>query len=197
MARSTLKQIYDTLYFGSITNPNDRDFQNSDKDTVHSYIGYYERALSQYRDRDVRVMEIGVQGGISLLMWRKYFEKGEITGIDIDYSRIQKKVVDDANSSGKIVLIKEDAASPRILKSVSGKYDIIIDDGSHQFAHQLTTFMLLKDLLAEGGIYIIEDLQSEEEARLLNRLVPNSQLVDLRHIKNRYDDLVLEYKKPS
>lgn len=196
MYQSTLKQIYDTLYFGSITNPQDRDFQNTDKDSVHSYIGHYEQVLSEYRQKEIRMIEVGVQGGISLLMWRKYFEKGEITGIDIDYGRIQKKVVDDARSSGKTILIQADATSPSFLKSLSGKYDIIIDDGSHQFAHQLTTFMLLKDFLADGGIYIIEDLQSEEEAKRLHELIPDSLVVDLRHVKNRCDDLILQYKKP-
>jgi SAM-dependent methyltransferase len=37
-------------------------------------------------------------------------------------------------------------------------FDIIIDDGSHDVAHQQMTFGKLFDLLKPGGIYIIEDM---------------------------------------
>ena len=53
----------------------------------------------------------------------------------------------------------------------------------------------MSSCLADGGIYIIEDIQSELEAKKLNEAIPNSKIVDLRGVKNRYDDLILVYKK--
>lgn len=195
--QGTLDQIYRTLYYQSIHNPADHDFQNSDKGTVHSYTDYYESLFSSLRDKPVRLLEIGVQGGISLLLWKEYFPKGEITGIDIDFSRVQTKVVEAAAAGHPIRMLQADAALPSVTDHLSGKYDIIIDDGSHHFAHQITSFMILKDFLNKGGLYIIEDVQSESEAQHLNKLIPSSEIVDLRKVKNRYDDLLIVHRKRS
>ena len=195
MMKGTLKQIYETLYYGSILHPNRPDYQNSDKGTLHSYIDYYEEVFSPIRNNRVRLLEIGVQGGISLLMWKNYFPNSDVTGIDIDYGMLQPKVATEARTSPNLHLIRADAALPSVLSNLSGKYDIIIDDGSHHFSHQIASYLILNSVLADGGIYIIEDIQSELEAKKLNEAIPNSKIVDLRGVKNRYDDLILVYKK--
>ena len=195
MMKGTLKQIYETLYYGSILHPNMPDYQNSDKGTLHSYIDYYEEVFSPIRNNQVRLLEIGVQGGISLLMWKNYFPNSDVTGIDIDYGMLQPKVAAEARTSPNLHLIRADAALPSVLSNLSGKYDIIIDDGSHHFSHQIASYLILNSVLTDGGIYIIEDIQSELEEKKLNEAIPNSKIVDLRGVKNRYDDLILVYKK--
>ncbi|MFA9421225.1 MAG: hypothetical protein ACERLB_13825, partial [Gammaproteobacteria bacterium] len=53
----------------------------------HHYIPIYDRYFSKYRGEKVRFLEIGVQKGGSLRMWRKYFgEDAIVYGIDIDQS---------------------------------------------------------------------------------------------------------------
>jgi hypothetical protein len=39
-------------------------------------------------------------------------------------------------------------------------FDIIIDDGSHLSAHQIATFEHLYGALREGGVYVVEDVQT-------------------------------------
>jgi hypothetical protein len=46
------------------------------------------------------------------------------------------------------------------MHSESGPFDIIIDDGSHRVWHVLASFEVLFPLLKDGGIYVIEDIQS-------------------------------------
>ena len=41
-----------------------------------------------------------------------------------------------------------------------GKIDIVIDDGGHQMEQQITSFEVLFPQLAEGGVYVIEDLHT-------------------------------------
>lgn len=49
------------------------------------YFEVYDRHLGRFRDRPVRVLEIGIYSGGSLQMWRNYFGPGcEIYGIDIE-----------------------------------------------------------------------------------------------------------------
>jgi cephalosporin hydroxylase len=194
--RNTLSQIYSKLYYSSILHANSHDLQNCDKGSLHSYIDHYEKLFAPMRDTTVRLLEIGVQGGISVLMWREYFSKSDVTGIDVDYGMLQPKVSTAASSDPNIHLIRADAALPSVVDHLSGKYDIVIDDGSHHFAHQIASFFILEPHLSDGAIYVIEDIQNEREAAMLNKLIPGSEIVDLRQTKNRYDDLILVYKKP-
>jgi len=43
---------------------------------------------------------------------------------------------------------------------IGGKFDIIIDDGSHQMQHQMASLYLLFNAIKPGGIYVVEDLHT-------------------------------------
>ena len=54
-----------------------------DKGTLHKYIENYDSIFRDFRYKIISVMEIGVQEGYSLRMWRDYFARARIIGIDI------------------------------------------------------------------------------------------------------------------
>jgi 23S rRNA U2552 (ribose-2'-O)-methylase RlmE/FtsJ len=164
-------------------------FGLGDKGTLHSYIDeYYENAFRPFRATANRVMEIGINRGHSMLMWREYFLTAEIVGVDIaDYG------IRDPN----VTLIYGDATKPETFESLGdAPFDIIIDDGSHQLAHQLKSFEILFPRLREGGLYVIEDIQdlAKEEAAF-KALHPSYTLFDMRPLLNRYDDIIIQYTK--
>lgn len=193
----SLTEIYTELYNSSILDPNFTDYRNSDKGTCHSYIPHlYNEILEPYRTKNINVLELGIFGGTCLLLWEKYFiNANQIIGVDVDLSYLQPKVVQEAMANKKIKIIQHDVTHESITSVLNEKYDVIIDDASHQIPQQLISFNLLKDSLNEGGIYIIEDVQSDQNAEFLVSNMPNSQVIDLRHVKNRYDDLVIVYRK--
>ncbi|WP_163266347.1 glycosyltransferase [Chelativorans alearense] len=127
----------------------------SDKWTI--YLETYEQLLSRFRNRPVRLLEIGVQNGGSLEIWRKYFPKAKvIVGCDINPD-CRKLTF----GSKKIALIVGDANSDEVEHEIlaqSPQFDIIIDDGSHKSSDIVRSFALYFGHLAEGGIYIAEDL---------------------------------------
>lgn len=88
-------------------------------------------------------------------MWRTYFPKGRIYGIDIfDKSRHDER---------RIKTFKGSQADDVFLKQVletTGTPDIIIDDGSHLNEHVIHTFKVLFPVLRDQGIYVIEDTQT-------------------------------------
>jgi hypothetical protein len=43
----------------------------------------YEECLEHLVGKDIRLLELGVYQGKSLLLWRDYFEKGRIVGLDL------------------------------------------------------------------------------------------------------------------
>jgi hypothetical protein len=62
----------------------------TDKWENHFYTPVYEKWFGSLRYKPIRLLEIGVggnaksqMGGNSLRMWKRYFHKGKITGIDI------------------------------------------------------------------------------------------------------------------
>ena len=91
------------------------------------------------------------QGG-SLRVWRDYFPKAQISGIDIaedcrfTEDRITTYICDSTDKS----------ACDRQLNT--DMFDIIIDDGSHRAEAQLKTFKNFFSRTRFGGLYIIEDL---------------------------------------
>jgi hypothetical protein len=134
----------------------------SDKWGDHWYCQHYERHLSHLRRKKITLLEIGIggyadpkSGGRSLRMWRRYFYRGRICGIDI---------VDKTGHNGhRIETYRGDQSDAVFLRHVIdeiGSPDIIIDDGSHVCSHVRKTFEILFPLLAENGTYVIEDTQT-------------------------------------
>lgn len=123
----------------------------------HHYFEIYDRHFAQFRERDITLLEIGVSGGGSLEIWRKYFgSNARIFGLDInpDCKRFE--------TLGTRVFIG-DQGDPGFLEQVAkdiGPIDILIDDGSHAFDDQLTTFRALFKHIREDGLYVCEDLCS-------------------------------------
>lgn len=139
----------------------------------HHYLAVYDRYFAPIKNQvsslkskkgslfapngQLRILEIGVQNGGSLQMWRKYFGPAAIIfGIDIDP---QCAVFTDKNTEVRI----GDQSDTHFLQSVideMGGIDIVIDDGSHIASHQLASFRALFPKLANGGVYICEDLHT-------------------------------------
>lgn len=163
---------------------------HGDKGTAHSYIDEYEILLAPYRNKST-IMEIGLYHGVSLKMWEEYFIDSTIVGVDINLDAI-KHVIDEGTHN----IIITDATKEEFLPMINDyTFDIIIDDGSHTIEDQISSFNLLKGKMKSGGLYIIEDIQDIDQHKdLLLSLHENTQIIDNRHIKNNYDDILVIYK---
>ena len=49
----------------------------------HFYIDVYDAMLSAWKDEPIKLMELGIASGASLMMWAQYFTNGQILGLDI------------------------------------------------------------------------------------------------------------------
>jgi hypothetical protein len=146
---------------------------SSDKGTTyncaHGYTRVYQALLAPLRTTPLRMLEIGlVHGQVqaerpqdidqlacpSLRMWSDYLPKAEIHGLDIvDFTRFTnpRATVWQADQGSRAEL---DAVAAK----VGGKFDVIIDDGSHASHHQQVSLAALFRHVADGGLYVIEDL---------------------------------------
>lgn len=162
----------------------------SDKGTVHSYIShYYNERLEEYRHKAKKVLEIGILYGDSARLWKAYFSKAEIIGIDIT----------PQISQPGITFIEGDAYAQRMLDKFVNEFDIIIDDGPHTLDSQKYVIEHWIKKLKPGGLLVIEDIQSMDDAKELMalswRLGYEPKLFDLRDVKGRYDDMIIEITK--
>jgi len=128
-------------------------------DKWEQYIGIYESELAPFisAGRPISLLEIGVQNGGSLQVWRKYLPAGSrIVGIDInpDCARLAP----DENTSVHIADGTDQAALDGVLGDQT--FDVIIDDGSHRSDHIISTYKALFPRIKGGGKFIIEDLHA-------------------------------------
>ena len=131
------------------------DGRTSDK--WHHYFRIYEEEFGFIRRRDVKLLEIGVQAGGSLQIWRKFLgEKATIFGVDIDPNCRNLDTDDICVRIGS----QNDPEFLRRVVSEMGGLDIVIDDGSHIGSDQIASFKALFPLMATDGVYLIEDLQT-------------------------------------
>jgi hypothetical protein len=134
----------------------------TDKWGSHWYTQHYQRYFAPLRKNRLNILEIGVggyerseAGGGSLRMWKAYFRKSRIVGIDL-YDKVQL-------SEHRIDIRQCDQTDSEALLRLSreyGGFDIIIDDGSHLNEHVIKTFGVLFPMLRQNGIYVVEDTQT-------------------------------------
>ena len=136
---------------------NGSDIKGTDKDTKHSYIEVYEEIFYYHRNKEVNILEIGVQFGGSSLLWHEYFKKSHLTLIDIEYL-----ITDDIKSKlteSRFNLIIMDAYEDKCYNKLKfKKFDIIIDDGPHTLESQIFVLDNYLNNLSENGILVIEDI---------------------------------------
>jgi len=165
-----------------------------DKNSVHSYIEVYEEILKPYRHINGNVLEIGLMSGESLRMWDEYFDYADVHGIDCSETPIDGKAdLRPMIKEGFLISIG-DATNKDDIKRFYNyvKFDVVIDDGSHNTCDQLKTYNILENYMAEGGVYIIEDPQQlDEDKEKYIALHKSVEIIDRRSIKNRYDDSLI------
>ena len=105
------------------------EIYKSDK-IEHGYIQKYESYFEKIRDEKLKILEIGIADGKSLLTWSDYFKNSIIIGIDIHKINIFEKNLDRNN----IEVHRGSQSDQSFIEEIISKYtefDIIIDDGSH------------------------------------------------------------------
>lgn len=165
----------------------------TDKNSAHSYLDVYETLFSPIRTSCTRILEVGVFHGGSIDLWSNYFPNAEVVGVDAEYNQLCY----DFSSNNRIKLFKQNAYDINFVESLGyGTFDIVIDDGPHTHQSMKDFAAMYSKLLKPNGILVIEDIQScDWIPSILSCLPPNMKqnvvVYDRRHIKDRYDDILI------
>jgi|APCry1669189883_1035261.scaffolds.fasta_scaffold02239_7 predicted O-methyltransferase YrrM len=163
---SDLRVIYDDLV-NKYGTEKDTVHTFSDKGTDHTYIEFYQERFNHLKS-NIKMLEIGIMTGGSLLLWSKFFDNYKLVGIELSPSwsynaEFQQQLIDDENIDlhFNISSTNEEYAA----QFEDEAYDVILDDGDHDPNTQIATFMTYISKLKTGGTYYIEDVRGEQEFR--------------------------------
>jgi len=141
----------------------------------HPYTLFYNDLFKNKRDKKLKIAELGILDGSSLLMWKEYFENAEIYGFEYDNNFINNFKQNFNND--RVTLSNIDVTNKysiiEAFNELNILYDIIIDDSTHQFEDQINVIENTYQYLKPGGILIIEDIfKLYNENDYINRLTP-------------------------
>lgn len=144
----------------------------TDKSSAHhNYTKIYAGLFENIRSQVEGLLELGVGGkhykgvaGSSLMMWRDFFPRAKVVGVDIDPSA-------QGDYGDRVDVVVGDQTRRSTINSAVEKLprlDIVIDDGAHINNLTISSFQFLFPKLVPGGWYVIEDTQCGGEMRLGN-----------------------------
>ncbi len=169
----------------------------SDKGHGHDYInGYYSEEFTDKKNLKLNIVEIGVNKGQSILLLGEWFINSNIIGIDNGVELYSEWETITAHLSN-VSLVLGDAYSDSIVdKFEDNSIDYLIDDGPHTLQSQIDCVLKWFRKIKQGGKLIIEDIQNIDEYKLnFDNLGIQYELIDLRKNNNKYDDVLLIFKK--
>jgi hypothetical protein len=169
----------------------------------HNYTTFYNFIFKDIKNETKSVFELGLgTNNISIPSnmsgdgtpcgsirgWRDYFINANIYGADIDKDILYQE--------DRIRTFECDQTNPKSIKEMWDKinveFDIIIEDGLHTFEANETFFNNSIDMLREGGIFIIEDIE-KKYFNSINNFINNNknkfkvmELIQIPNEKNNF-----------
>jgi hypothetical protein len=132
-----------------------------DRPRGHDYLRKYEAFLRRYCERpDFRMMELGAGPewnlGASVRLWEEYFWRDDFRLHVVD---VKPSAASLANE--RVSVTVGDLGDPATLGQLAAASpDVVLDDASHLWGHQLLAFQWLFPAVRPGGLYIIEDIET-------------------------------------
>jgi hypothetical protein len=124
----------------------------------------------------VSLLELGVAGGYSLLLWRDYLVNGVVHGVD------RRPVPEVLEGQEGVVYHRGDLGCREWVLGEFGDccFDVVVDDASHELGQMVGNFGLFWPLVAGGGVYVVEDVLPEFVGALVALCPRRVEVFDLR-----------------
>ena len=177
----TTEYVFDSMKATPLCEIMDRNGSDKGKPDIHrawhNYTTFYYSIFNPLKEKPLKLFELGLgtknpeipsnmapattcRPGGSLYGWKEFFPNAQIYGADIDTEilfqedRIKSFYCDQTNSHTVKYMWRDD--------DLLDKFDIIIDDGLHEFSANVIFFENSIHKLAKDGYFIIEDVKNSE-----------------------------------
>jgi len=157
----------------------------------HPYTLFYDGLFKNKKDKPLKIAELGILDGSSLLMWKEYFANAEIYGFEYnnDFINNFKNNFNNDRITLANIDVKNKDSIAKAFSELNLLYDIIIEDTTHEFEDQIRVIENVYQYLKPGGILIIEDIfKSYNENDYIYRLITilgnfqNYYFIELDHV---------------
>ena len=180
------------------------------KNNHNNYSEYYSDIFFHKRKRIKNFLEIGLGTNninmasnmgadgtplASLRAWKDFFVNANIYGADIDKDilkdeeRIKTFFVDQTNPDTIVAMFNRIGVD---------KFDIILEDGLHEYNANICFFENSIKYLDDDGVYIIEDIYYKDKKKFVNyfkKLKYNFSIVDIFHEENIANNCIVVIRK--
>ena len=133
--------------------------KNKEKIKAHGYAKIYETVFTNFKEKNINILELGSFYGNAAAALFFYFDKASIFSADINPDMFKYK-------SNRITNFYIDSSSRNSLEddmlSKKNNFDIIIEDASHMLKDQIISLFILFPLVNSGGYFIVEELDFPE-----------------------------------
>ena len=127
----------------------------------HAYAPHYATFFDPIREKPIKLLEIGVGGGESIMTWLEYFPNARVFGVDIVQGTNDWNTV-GLNTNPRYTFTCGSQSDPTFWECFKADYgldwDVIIDDGGHCSDQVITSFNGMWKSVKSGGLYCVEDL---------------------------------------
>lgn len=119
----------------------------------HDFMKRYEPHLEPLRDKEINLLEVGIQFGCSAGMWLEAFPKAQVYGVDIrqDHKLSDPRFHFEIGDQRSVEFWEK-------WKFTHPLMHVIIDDAEHRADASANMFYALWPHLVHGGLYSIEDV---------------------------------------
>jgi len=159
------------------------------------YTPYYDLLFRHLKNEKINFAEIGIENNASTKMWRKYFSKAKIYGFEFEDIKIKKaKKHKLKNTVYHKIDVSNQNNIQKTFSKINKKFDIIIDDSTHIFDHQINIIKKVHPFIKKNGILIIEDIYKNRKENLeenyykkiknLNYIFEKIYFVEFHNINN-------------
>ena len=159
----------------------------TDKAFFHMFTEFYNDYFESYLNRQINILEIGINDGASLKMLKEFFPESIIYAIDINEEAVKLCLDKDI----KLFLCNQVDFErlSHLFKDI--KFDIIIDDGSHMTSDQQLSLAFLFPFLKKEGLYVCEDIHTSNIKTFCNTETSTLEMLEtfIKNSKIRSDIL--------
>jgi predicted O-methyltransferase YrrM len=141
----------------------------------HPYTLFYDSLFKNKKNEQLKIAELGILEGSSLRMWKDYFINSEIFGFEYDNNYISnfKNNFNNERITLEFIDVTNKSSIINAFSKLNIMYDIIIEDTTHLFEHQINVIENTYQYLKPGGVLIIEDIfKAYKESDYIDRLKP-------------------------
>jgi hypothetical protein len=141
-------------------NPLRTYFEQNDGPLIDKWIHYfdiYHRHFARFVAQSPTILQIGINQGGSLEMWKKYFGAG-VRVIGIDRNPLCGMFMAD-----EVQIYIGEECDQEFLQKVArdaGPFDVVIDDGDWKMQQQIQALETLLPAIKDRGVFLIEDLHT-------------------------------------